>query len=992
MARGLLHALLDHFRRTTQPPAAEPLSDRQLLHRFADGRDEAAFAVLVQRHGPLVWGVCRRALQHTQDAEDVFQAAFLVLARKAATIRWQNDISPWLHAVAGRLAAEARAQRARRRDHEQQAAQLPRPESVPESTWREVCAALDDELQRLPADYRHPLLLCYFEGQTRDQAAHRLGWSLRTLERRLARAKELLRARLTARGVSLPTALLVAGLAQGTAPAGAPAALVAATVHAASAAAGALAGLISAQAAELAEGAVKGLTMTTTRLKLALLLLLAVGLLTAGASLATRDSPAGPQPGPKPKAPPQARTNAAGAALPRWAIARLGGGAFRHDSSIVPLTLAVSPDGKVIATATDNNGARHIHLWEAATGKQLARFDCGDGSPNDLAFARDGKTLASAQAYAVRLWEVPSGKLLREFSAEGHRATAVAFSWDGKRIASGGLDWPNPQLSDAEWQAMLKTNDPGLRKRYQVSQKTESAVHFWDLASGKELRRLSAGNHHGVTCLAILPGDKSVLTGHTDQALCLHEVVTGGLRYEQTLLPGYSGHMHFTLAPDGKSLITARATTQAPGRHLVLLDAATGRHLKRFLLRADAEIYAAFRPDGKAVLSVATEGSVRLLDFLSGKELRCFHSRPEDALGVEHFLADGKTCLARDGALLRLWDTVTGRELFPSTGHRSRIWALAFRPDGRTLVSISYQTLIVSAADNGKELARFHGATGSVSPPPFALAPDGRTVAAMDSGFFDAKPGPKNIVRIWDTLTGKELHRWPEDESWTLLALSADGNKVVTAPSYGGQDTAFRVRDAAAGKLLLAVKEKWEEWGSRRNRIPRRTNRVVFSADGRFLATAGSNVPSRLREAATGRLLWEDPLHNVEVLAFSPDSKLLALPGAEGSIRLLDVRTGKERLAFGKADHHPTSLAFSPDGTRLVSGSVERTICVWDVATGKEVRCLRGHQGPVQCVAFSPDGRRLATGSEDATVLTWEVGNLSAAPPRKSEIRNSKSE
>jgi WD40 repeat protein len=612
----------------------------------------------------------------------------------------------------------------------------------------------------------------------------------------------------------------------------------------------------------------------------------------------------------------------------------------------------------------------------------MARFDCGDGSPTDLAFGRDGRMLASAQCGSARLWAVPSGKLLREFAAERHRVETVAFSRDGKVLASGGLDWPNPPLSDSERHAMIRTNDPNLRKRYEASQKTVSAVHFWDLATGKRIRRLSAGDHHGVTCLAILPGDKSVLTGHVDQSLCLHEVATGGLRSRRTLRTGVTGYLRVTFAPDGKSLLAGERAAQGPGSQLVLIQTATGRDLGRFPVPSEGEVYAAFGAGGRPVVSVAAGRSVRLHDFLTGKELRCFACNPEDALGVEHFLGDGKTCLARDGNLLRLWDTVSGRELFPSTGHRTRLWALAFLPGGRALVSVGYQTLVVSEAGTGKELARFTGHVGSVSPPPFALAPDGRTVAARDSGFFDPKPGPEGLVRIWDTRTGKELHRWPEDEAWGLLAVSPDGKRVVTAPGYGGQDTAFRVRDAATGKLLLTVTEKWERLGSRRHYIRRGTDRVIFSADGRLLATAGSNVPVRVRDAATGALKWEDKEHsqNVEALVFSPDGKLLAVQGADWSIRLLRVASGAECRSFRKEGHYPTAFVFSPDGRRLASGGREGTARIWDVATGKELRCLRGHRGHVVCLAFSPDGRRLATGSADATVLTWDVSDLASTP------------
>ena len=184
--------LLHRVRRLAAGPAAAP-GDAELLARFVAARDGEAFAALVARHGPLVWGVCRRLLADPRDAEDAFQAAFLVLARRAAAVRPAGALAAWLHGVARRVALKARAAAARRRPRQPGplAADPPdrRPEPLDELSARDLLAVIDEEVARLPAGYRLPVVLCYLEGRTQDEAARLLGWTAGTLRGRLDRGR-----------------------------------------------------------------------------------------------------------------------------------------------------------------------------------------------------------------------------------------------------------------------------------------------------------------------------------------------------------------------------------------------------------------------------------------------------------------------------------------------------------------------------------------------------------------------------------------------------------------------------------------------------------------------------------------------------------------------------------------------------------------------------------------------------------------------------------
>jgi RNA polymerase sigma factor (sigma-70 family) len=177
--------------------------DSQLLAQYLGVANEQAFAMLVRRHGPLVLSVCRRILTNTHDADDAFQATFLVLARRARAIRKVDSLAAWLHGVALRLAIKMKSKSIKRQERERQGAKPAKQEGLPDLGVRESWEALHQELKRLPDKEQQPIFLCYFEGLTQEEAAQRLGWPRGTLKRRLERGRELMRVRLMRRGLCL---------------------------------------------------------------------------------------------------------------------------------------------------------------------------------------------------------------------------------------------------------------------------------------------------------------------------------------------------------------------------------------------------------------------------------------------------------------------------------------------------------------------------------------------------------------------------------------------------------------------------------------------------------------------------------------------------------------------------------------------------------------------------------------------------------------------
>jgi RNA polymerase sigma factor (sigma-70 family) len=289
MTTSQLNGVIQYLGRPRLPSDEASLGDGTLLDCFIEHRDEAAFAALVRRHGPMVLGVCRRILGHCHDAEDAFQATFLVLVRKAASVSPRDMVGNWLYGVAYQTALKARERASRRRMRERPMIELPEPEATAHDLWDDLRPLLDQELSRLPDKYRVPIVLCDLEGKTGKEAARQLGWPEGTLTGRLSRARALLAQRLTRRGLQLSggtLALLLASTASGSVPSP----LIEATVEAARLFAAGAGNLLPANVITLTEGVLKA--MLLTKLKLSAVVLLLVALVGVGSGAIPSRTPA----------------------------------------------------------------------------------------------------------------------------------------------------------------------------------------------------------------------------------------------------------------------------------------------------------------------------------------------------------------------------------------------------------------------------------------------------------------------------------------------------------------------------------------------------------------------------------------------------------------------------------------------------------------------------------------------------------------------------
>jgi RNA polymerase sigma factor (sigma-70 family) len=565
--------------------APDERPDGKLLERYVEERDEAAFAALVQRYGSLVLGVCQRVLQDPHEAEDAFQATFLVLVRKASSLDRRGSLGNWIYAVAYRTAVKAKANAARRRMRERQALPMPSEQPIDAALWKELRPVLDEEINRLPEKYRAPLVLCYLEGKTNEQAANELGWPTGSMSRRLAQGREMLRKRLVGRGFTVSGILLGTLLTSGDASAAVPTTLAFSTVKAAMVfkAKSAVTGTaLSPTVAALAEETLRAMVVPKLKAVAAVLLwFLPLGVIGTGAAVTWEMVPGiqGPQRGPHHWATVyQSSWNLEfeirERSTPILSLATgpdgvtIASGSMAPDASVQLLDLATRITRRTLRGHTDSvtalafapygvhllaSGSRDktVRLWDLASPDGHSDILRGHGQEvTAVAFSRTGKLLASASLdRTIRIWDAAARKLQRTMTG-GSPVHAIAFSADGRTLASGNQDgtftlW---NVASGNVEASVKGHAEKVsgicfspQGQLLATASADATVKLWQLAPQPRLKAALRGHKAPVTCLAFNPNGTFLASGSSDESIRIWHVAGA---QEWTALTGTQGSIN----------------------------------------------------------------------------------------------------------------------------------------------------------------------------------------------------------------------------------------------------------------------------------------------------------------------------------------------------------------------------------------------------------------------------------------------------------------
>lgn len=666
--------------------------------------------------------------------------------------------------------------------------------------------------------------------------------------------------------------------------------------------------------------------------------------------------------------------------LPRGAIRRFGSKRLSHDDHVS--CVAYSPDGKWLASGGYDATVR---IWNAETHEEVQRIavatepkEAIEQPPphwvRDLVWSPKGDVIyACSDGDGIQGWQASDGKRVQHFPQEQQTPIhCLTISADGNLLAAGGTSFAQPR---------------------------RSFVFVWDLKASRKKHHVGV---QGVSSLSFSADSKLLAIGEA-RAMRLLNVVSGEFEAELQPLMHASA---IAFSPDGKHL----AAADAFGRpRLHLWDVATRQHLRQIGGKNWGTRRLLFSPDSSRLLSVGARGEVQppgnLWEVSTGKLLRAFFDGP-NTIDRAAFSPDGKVIATAGGAgaritgerAVRLWDTGTGREIFPVQRHRGEISSIAISPDGGTLATASWdETVQLWNMKTGNPSVVLPSQNSPVRAVKFS--PDGRQLATGSSDQF---------IRLWELPGGKLQGRWRAGHAERhpdmlqrfeilSLAYSPDGKNLAVGEGiiFERHMPGARVWDSPVTLWNLANGNELHSWKALEVGM---VSSVAFSPDGKLIASGGlsSNIiylwnakSDDLAEVLVNRQALDEKYitEGFSQLLFSPDGRTLislsrytnfhnnpvsydATEPVRG-VRVWDLAKKSELFNLAVPRNSVQSIALSPDGKLLLMGQMDGMVTVWDLAQRKRVHRFVAHRNRVSAMEFTPDSQQLVTASWDTTAVLW---------------------
>ena len=610
-------------------------------------------------------------------------------------------------------------------------------------------------------------------------------------------------------------------------------------------------------------------------------------------------------------------------------------------------TIAVSPDGKFLASGSEN-----ILLWDVKSGKEVRRINGHESVINSLVFSPDGTMLLSCSSdMTIKLWNIETGKQVRSF--EGHRTQvkSIAFSPDGKSFVSVSLS--GMRLWNINSGEMIHSFDDHNGSydvafspdgKYIVSGvgvDSENRIELWDAETFKSLKYFD-GHKSIIYCLSFSPDGKYVLSGSEDKTLKLWNVKTGKkVRTFSGMLSGHKEEVKCAdFSPDGKFIVSG-----SYDETVKVWKTDSGDNIGTYNVHSHGVTSIASSPDGVHIFSCCLNKSIIEWDVRTGKVVKVFKGyTTEQNCSVVH--ENGSYILTGNEAnSLKLWDISNIKELRTFSGHENRVFCVDYSSDGKYAASGSYdQNLILWDINSGKEIRRFKSYDTPINSLKFS--PDSKYLMAGYS---------KGFIKLWNVGTGEEVSTFNgHTQNVSSIDFSKDGKRAVS----GSRDNTVKLWNVSEGKEIFTLKGHGDLTSKYLRGIIRGTiSAVLLANEDNNIISAGDDKNIIVWDANTGKEVRRFSGHEgpVTAVSVSKNSEKLLSGSSLGIIKLWDIRSGEEIRSYHGHTSIVESVGFLADGKKFMSSSVDGTIRIWDIESGDYVAFM-SHQNNIDWVIFTQDG------------------------------------